>query len=59
MAQNTLPFQYQVRGSAIEHLDGRAHARAIETRDIELEDYLGRLLDEITRIKARLTALGG
>ena len=41
-AVNTLPFEYLIRGAALEYLDGSQHAQAIEARDAELEDYLGR-----------------
>jgi hypothetical protein len=38
-----LPFQYQLRGGAVERLDGARLAQALENRDRELEDYLARV----------------
>jgi hypothetical protein len=35
-----LPFEYLIRGAALEYLHGTMHAQAIEQRDAELEDYL-------------------
>lgn len=40
---NTLPFQYLVRGQQLQYLNGDAESQAIEQRDVELEDYLGRI----------------
>lgn len=56
---NPLPFEYLIRGAALEHLRSSAHAQAIEARDTELEDYLGRLLVHVQSLEARITALGG
>ena len=39
-----LPFEYMIRGAALEYLDGSMHAQAVEQRDAELEDYLGGIL---------------
>ena len=41
--RNVLPFQYLVRANSLQYLHGHEHAQAIETRDAELEDYLGQL----------------
>lgn len=43
MALNKLPFQFLMRGSAMERLDGPLLTQAREQRDVELEDYLGKL----------------
>src|SRR5436190_3119179 len=41
--RNNLPFQYQMRGQQMQYLDGDLLAHAIDQRDRDLEDYLGRL----------------
>lgn len=43
--QNRLPFQYAIRGQQLQYLDGDPESSAIETRDAELEDFLGKLYD--------------
>jgi hypothetical protein len=43
MARNPLPFQFLVRGNSMQYLDGHDQAAAVESRDVDLEDYLGRL----------------
>lgn len=56
---NTLPFEYLVRGAPLEYLHGPDHGQAVEQRDVELEDFLGRLVDRIAKLEARIVALGG
>jgi hypothetical protein len=40
-APNALPFQYQIRGQQLQYLEDENLAQAIESRDTQLEDYLG------------------
>jgi hypothetical protein len=57
MNLNQLPFQYTLRGDHLARLDGQMLAEAHEQRDRDLEDYLGELLDVISTLEARVTAL--
>lgn len=40
---NRLPFEYLLRGGQLEFLHGTMRAQAVEQRDAELEDFLGRI----------------
>jgi hypothetical protein len=53
--RNTLPFQYLLRGNSLEYLKGPEHASAVEQRDADLEDFLGRTNDAIAKLTARVT----
>ena len=54
---NPLPFQYLIRGAALEYLDGSTHAQAVEQRDAELEDQIGRLHSTIDQLSAQVAQL--
>src|SRR4051812_18121934 len=43
--RNKLPFQYLIRGQQLQYLDGDAESHAVESRDNDLEDFLGKLYD--------------
>jgi len=54
---NALPFQYGLRGRHLAEDHGQILAAAHETRDRDLEDFLGQLVDRIDALEARGTAL--
>jgi len=58
-AVNPLPFQYLIRGFSLHRLDGTAQAEALEQRDAELEDYLGRLDVYVRSLEDRIAVLEG
>jgi uncharacterized protein YceH (UPF0502 family) len=54
---NPLSFQFLIRGTRLAELDGQMEAAAIEQRDRDLEDYIGRLEARVVALETKLASL--